>query len=185
MMRVHRRRPAAGLPADRLLVRKLDLKRIGIIRASNRYGRFGVREIRDSARRLRRPDRRSRWRTRSDSRTSRSQLERFRKANLDAVVHWGDAVEGASILNQMREMGMTQPFYACDRTVSDEFVKIAGTNAEGVVAGLPLESRRARREARALPQGVPRALRGGARDLRGARLRRHEHADLGDPGWPA
>ena len=32
--------------------RKLNLKRVAIIRASNRYGRFGVREITDSARRL-------------------------------------------------------------------------------------------------------------------------------------
>ncbi|HQG48907.1 MAG TPA: ABC transporter substrate-binding protein, partial [Sedimentisphaerales bacterium] len=37
------------------LYRKLDLKRVGIIRASNRYGRFGVREINDSSRRLGRP----------------------------------------------------------------------------------------------------------------------------------
>ncbi len=61
----------------------------------------------------------------------------MKKANPDAVVHWGDAVEGALVLNQMREMGMTQPFYGCDRTVTDEFVKLAGKNAEGVVAAFP------------------------------------------------
>ena len=43
------------------LYRKLDLQRVGIIRASNRYGRFGVREIRDSSRRLRKAHCRSRW----------------------------------------------------------------------------------------------------------------------------
>jgi ABC-type branched-subunit amino acid transport system substrate-binding protein len=53
------------------------------------------------------------------------------------VVHWGDAVDGARILNQMREMGMDQPFFGCDRTVSEEFVEIAGENAEGVIAGFP------------------------------------------------
>ena len=37
------------------LYRKLDFKRVGIIRASNRYGRFGVREINDGSRRLGRP----------------------------------------------------------------------------------------------------------------------------------
>jgi ABC-type branched-subunit amino acid transport system substrate-binding protein len=37
----------------------------------------------------------------------------------------------------MREMGMTQPFFGCDRTVSDEFVRLAGKNAEGVVAAFP------------------------------------------------
>jgi len=37
------------------LYRKLGLKRVGIIRSSNRYGRFGVREIRDGSRRLGHP----------------------------------------------------------------------------------------------------------------------------------
>jgi ABC-type branched-subunit amino acid transport system substrate-binding protein len=64
-------------------------------------------------------------------------LERIKEANVDAVVHWGDAPEGAHILNQMRAMGMDQPYFACDRCVSDEFVKIAGQNAEGVVCPYP------------------------------------------------
>jgi ABC-type branched-subunit amino acid transport system substrate-binding protein len=34
------------------LYRKLDFERVGIIRGSNRYGRFGVRELRDGSRRL-------------------------------------------------------------------------------------------------------------------------------------
>jgi ABC-type branched-subunit amino acid transport system substrate-binding protein len=37
----------------------------------------------------------------------------------------------------MREMGMQQPYFACDRCASEEFVKIAGKNAEGVVCGFP------------------------------------------------
>ena len=53
------------------------------------------------------------------------------------MIHWGDAVDGAKILNQMREMGMNQPFVACDRCVSDEFVRIAGKNAEGVICAYP------------------------------------------------
>jgi len=60
-----------------------------------------------------------------------------KNANPDAVVHWGDAVEGALVLNTMREMGMTQPFFGCDRTVNEEFVKLAGKNADGVVAAFP------------------------------------------------
>ena len=34
-------------------------------------------------------------------------------------------------------MGMQQPYLACDRCVSDEFVEIAGPNAEGVVCAFP------------------------------------------------
>jgi len=116
--------------------RKLDLKRVAIIRASNRYGRFGVREIRDSARRLGRPVP-IEMAYKVGQTDFRLELERVKNSRPDAVVHWGDAVEGAHILNTMREMGMSQPFYGCDRTVSEEFVKIAGKNAEGVVAAFP------------------------------------------------
>jgi ABC-type branched-subunit amino acid transport system substrate-binding protein len=122
--------------------RKLDLKRVAIIRASNRYGRFGVREIRDSARRLQRPVP-IEMAYKVGQKNFRLEVERVRNAKPDAVVHWGDAVEGALILNTMREMGMTQPFFGCDRTVSEEFVKIAGRNAEGVVAAFPWNPERA------------------------------------------
>ena len=118
------------------LYRKMQYKRVGIIRASNRYGRFGVREIRDGARRLRTPIiLEMAYPVAGDDFTL--QIERLRDANLDAVVHWGDAVEGATILNQMREMGMNQPYYCCDRCVSDEFLEIAGKNAEGVLCTYP------------------------------------------------
>jgi ABC-type branched-subunit amino acid transport system substrate-binding protein len=118
------------------MIRKMDLKRIGIIRSSNRYGRFGVREVKDSARRLARPIvMEMAYRLGQDDYAL--QLERLKSAKLDALVHWGNAREGAVILNQMRKMDMTQPFFACDRTVSREFVELAGTNAEGVIAAFP------------------------------------------------
>lgn len=118
------------------MLRKLGHKRIGIIRASNRYGRFGVREVRDSARRLGSPIL-IEMAYKVGNRDFALQIERMKAAKLDAVVHWGDAQECALFLNQMREVGMTQPYYTCDRAVSDEFVKLAGKNAEGVVAGYP------------------------------------------------
>jgi branched-chain amino acid transport system substrate-binding protein len=65
------------------------------------------------------------------------QLDRIETSGVQAVVHWGDAEDGAKILNQMRERGMMQPYLACDRCVSDEFLKITGHNAEGVICGYP------------------------------------------------
>ena len=121
--------------------RKLGHKKVAIVRASNRYGRFGVREVRDSARRMGKPIP-IEMAYKVGQKDFTLEVERIKKANPDAVVHWGDAVEGAQILNTMREMGMTQPFYGCDRTVSPEFVKIAGKNAEGVVAGFPWDPMR-------------------------------------------
>ncbi len=114
------------------LYRKNAYQRVGIIRSSNRYGRFGVREIKDSSRRLGRPvviemayD--------LGLEDFSLHLERLRETKVDAVIHWGDAREGALILNQMRAEDMEQPYYACDRCLSDEFVAIAGDNAEDVI----------------------------------------------------
>ena len=125
-------RQQAYLLAD-YLYRKLDVKKIGIIRSSNRYGRFGVRELRDSSRRLGRPIG-IEMAYKVGQKDFSLEIGRLRAAKVETIVHWGDAVEGALILNQMREMGMTQPFYGCDRTVSDEFIQLAGKNSEGVTA---------------------------------------------------
>jgi len=118
------------------IYRKLGLKRLGIIRSSNRYGRFGVREIRDGSRRLGHPVALEMAYDLGLDDFS-LHLDRLEQANVEGIVHWGDAVEGAKILNQMREMGMGQPFFACDRCLADEFVEIAGKNAECVICGSP------------------------------------------------
>jgi len=118
------------------LYRKLGLKRVGVIRASNRYGRFGVREILDGSRRMKRPVPLE-MAYELGSRDFSLHLERLRQADVEAIVHWGDAADGARILNQMRATGMKHPFFACDRCLSDQFVAIAGENAEGVVCTFP------------------------------------------------
>ncbi len=120
---------------------KLNLQRVGIIRSSNRYGRFGVREIRDGSRRIGRPIViEMAYKLGTEDFTL--ELERLRDAKPDAVIHWGNAVDGAVILNQMRAMGMDQPYFACDRCKSDEFLEVAGENAEGVICGYPWDPTR-------------------------------------------
>jgi branched-chain amino acid transport system substrate-binding protein len=118
------------------LYRKLDLRNVGIVRASNRYGRFGIREIRDTSRRVQRPIA-TEMAYRVGDEDFSLQLSRLDEAQVDSVVHWGNAEDGARFLNQMRARGMKQPFFACDRCASDDFVKIAGPNAEGVVCAYP------------------------------------------------
>lgn len=118
------------------LFRKMGYKRVALIRASNRYGRFGVREVRDSARRSGRPVViEMAYKVGAEDLTL--QIERLKAMEPDAIVHWGDAEDSANVLNTLRRMGMNQPYFASDRTVSDEFVKLAGKNAEGVIAGYP------------------------------------------------
>ena len=123
------------------MYRKLRIERVGIIRASNRYGRFGVREVRDGSRRLGHPIVMERPYPVGTEDFS-LQLEPLKHANVDAVVHWGDDIDGARILNQMRAMGMDQPLFCCDRCISDRFVKIAGKNAEGVICTSPWDPTR-------------------------------------------
>jgi branched-chain amino acid transport system substrate-binding protein len=116
--------------------RKMNYQRIAVIRSSNRYGRFGVREVNDAARRHQRPvliEMAYRLGTEDFS----LQLQRVQEVKPDVVLHWGDARESALILNQMRKMGMNQPYLTSDRTVSPEFAALAGPNAEGVVSGYP------------------------------------------------
>lgn len=121
--------------------RKLGLQRVGVIRASNRYGRFGVREIRDSSRRLGKPiPLEMAYPVGADDFSL--QIQRLQAANVEAVVHWGDAVDGAAILNQMRAAGMQQPYFACDRCLLDEFTQLAGSHAEGVVCASPWNPQR-------------------------------------------
>ncbi|WP_321475875.1 ABC transporter substrate-binding protein [uncultured Paludibaculum sp.] len=118
------------------MIRKMGYKRIGIIRSSNRYGRFGVREIKDSSRRLGHPVAiEMAYKVGGDDFSL--QLDRIQEMNVDAIVHWGDARESALILNQMRARGMKQPYFCSDRSVSPEFLQAAGANAEGVICGYP------------------------------------------------
>lgn len=118
------------------LFRKMGYKRVALIRSSNRFGRFGIREVRDTARRLGRPVS-IEMAYKVGAQDLEMQVERLKATNPDAVVHWGDATESAVVLNTMRKMGMTQPYFANDRTVSEQFVQLAGKNAEGVIAAYP------------------------------------------------
>ncbi|UCF13935.1 MAG: ABC transporter substrate-binding protein [Phycisphaerales bacterium] len=118
------------------MYRKLGIRRVGIIRANNRYGRFGVREIRDGSRRLGNPVVLE-MPYKLGLEDFSLQLERLKAENLDAIVHWGDALDGANILIRMRAMVIEQPYFVCDRFLSDEFVETAGANSDGVVATYP------------------------------------------------
>jgi ABC-type branched-subunit amino acid transport system substrate-binding protein len=115
------------------LYRKHRFGRVGIMRASNRYGRFGTREIVDGSRRLGHPIVLE-MAYQVGSGDYALQLERLRQAEVDAVVHWGDAGDAARILNAMRSMGMEQPYFTSDRAISPDFISIAGANAEGVIS---------------------------------------------------
>ena len=123
------------------LFRKMKYERVAILRSSNRYGRFGVRKIRDGSRRLGHPIV-VEMAYRVGNTNFSLQLDRVEEAKPQAIVHRGDGEDGARVLNAMRARGMKQPFITCDRCVSDDFLKIAGPNAEGVVCSYPWDPTR-------------------------------------------
>ena len=104
--------------------------------SSNRYGRFGVREIRDSCRRLGRPSV-IEMAYKGGAESFDLQLDRIAEYKPDVLFHWGNGDDAARVLNAIRARGWKQPFLTCDRAVSDEFLRIAGDNAEGVICGYP------------------------------------------------
>lgn len=116
--------------------KKLKLTRVAALRANNRYGRIGIDEFRDAARRRGHP-----FLTEMNyllgDKDFTPQLKRIKALNPEAVITFGDAQESAAILKQMRTMGMNQWFIGSDRMVSPEFVKAVGPDAGNVVAGYP------------------------------------------------
>jgi branched-chain amino acid transport system substrate-binding protein len=117
-------------------MRKMNFQRPAIIRSSTRYGRFGVREIRDSCRRLERPIV-SEMAYKGGAENFEMQLDRIAEYKPDVIFHWGNGDDAARVLNAIRARGWKLPFLTCDRAVSDEFLSIAGENAEGVICGYP------------------------------------------------
>jgi branched-chain amino acid transport system substrate-binding protein len=111
---------------------KMGHKRVAVIRANNRYGRVGVMEWSGVATRLSHPMI-IEERFNDGETTFTKQLENIKKTSPDAILIWGNAKESALILRQIREMGMKQPVYGSDRMASQEFLRIAGNLAEGIV----------------------------------------------------
>jgi len=114
------------------IYKKEGYSRVAVIRTNNRYGRVGILHFTRSSTRIGFPlviEERF-----NDGETNfREQLERIKKTAPDAIQIWGNAKESALILQQIREIGMKQPVFGSDRIVNPEFLKIAGTLAEGVV----------------------------------------------------
>lgn len=112
--------------------------RVAVIRCNDRYGRVGIMEYSGVAVRKGHPmmieERFSEGET-----DFTMQLENIKRINPDAILIWGNAIESALILKQIRSLGMKQPIYASDRAVSSEFLDIAGDDAEGLVSTCPYD----------------------------------------------
>jgi len=123
----------SGYALASYIFEKMEHERVAVIRANTRYGRVGIMEYSGVAVRLGHPMMiEERF---NDGETDfKMQLENIKKVSPDAILIWGNAKESALILRQIRKLGMKQPVYGSDRVVSEEFLKIAGKDAEGIVS---------------------------------------------------
>ncbi len=119
----------------------LGLKRVGLLRVSERYGRLGVVKFRDASRRLGHPvvieqkfD--------ATAQSFTSQLRVINDSRVDAVVLWGDAGAAGIILKEMRQMGMKQPVFGSSRVVGSQLFEQAGAAAEGLEVVYPFDPSR-------------------------------------------
>jgi len=130
---------------DQTLARRiytdLGLKRVAILRASSRYGRFGVTKFMDASRRLGHPVVMEQIFQPGDTDFSR-ELNVIRGSRADAVVLWADEPEAAAILKQMRAAGMKQRVFGAYRTLGETLLQQAGDAAEGFEAVYPYDPTR-------------------------------------------
>jgi branched-chain amino acid transport system substrate-binding protein len=120
--------------------RDLDLKRVAMLRTNNRYGRFGVGEFRAGAVRFGRPapiEINYEVAYENVNPDFKDQLERIEKTAPEGLVLWADAVAAAHLVKAIRARGFKMPIFASERVVNDDFIKVAGPAAEGVVGVYP------------------------------------------------
>lgn len=111
----------------------LEHKKVAVLRYNGRYGRVGTKEFREASRRLGYPLLIELKFVNGETDFTK-RLEWIQRLEPDAVLLWGNAVECANIVIQMRSMGMTQTVLGSDRLISPQFLEIAGEAAEGVIA---------------------------------------------------
>ncbi len=119
----------------------LGLKRIGLLRVNERYGRFGVAKFRDASRRLGHPVVIEQKFAPLDESFTR-QLRVINDSRVDGIVLWADAAAAGAILKEMRQMGMKQPVFGSFRVLGDDLLRIAGQSAEGLEIVYPFDPSR-------------------------------------------
>jgi len=129
------------LTLARRIYTELGLKRVAVLRASSRYGRYCLPKFLDASRRLGHPVVMEQIFQPGDKDYSK-QLKVIRSSRPDAVFLVGDELEAAAILKQMRAAGMKQRVFGAFRTLGDTLLKEAGDAAEGFEAVYPYDSNR-------------------------------------------
>ncbi len=121
-----------------LMFVEMGLQRVAILRSNDRYGRFGVAELRDAARRVGKPIVvEAQWR--NDREDFGSLAQRVLRSNPDGIVLWGGPAGAAKALRMLRESDHQVPVFGPARLAFDRFLVEAGDAAEGMVVATTLD----------------------------------------------
>ena len=117
--------------ADYIFLQR-HLTRVGILQVNNRYGRAGKEIFAQTARRIGHQPVVEVWYPAGNTDFS-SQLKTINASKIDGLVIWGNATQAATILKQMRALGMQQPVFGSSRICYPEVIENAGAASEGLV----------------------------------------------------
>ena len=121
-----------GYALAEYIFKQKRLKRIGVIRTQSRYARVGVQKFFDEAKRLGHVPALEVKFERGDQDFS-IQIRMLQNARLDGIVIWGEPAEGALVLKQLRDVGMTVPVFGASRLNDPELLAKAGAAADGLI----------------------------------------------------
>jgi branched-chain amino acid transport system substrate-binding protein len=107
-------------------------KRVGLLRLSREYGQIGSKYLHDNAARHGVQIVAEEQGT-DDGRDFTPQLSRLRDAKPDALVAWFANPAGATVIKNMRQLGMTLPVIGPLSMANRALVKAGGADVEGVV----------------------------------------------------
>ena len=110
-----------------------QIKSVVAFRVSDRYGRLGIMEFRDAATRLGFPLR-SVLQWRRGDRDFTHQLDKIAEIGPEAVVIWGNTIDCAAVVKEIRRRNMPVRIFGADRMACQAFLDAAGEAAEGIVA---------------------------------------------------
>jgi ABC-type branched-subunit amino acid transport system substrate-binding protein len=109
------------------------LRRVAVIRANSRYGRMGIAELRDAAKRLGHPlVTEVNWIPGAEDLSPL--VQRVASTRPDGLVIWGGAEMAGRALAQARALGLDVPTFGPSRVIDERFLEEAGDAAEGFIA---------------------------------------------------
>ncbi len=131
----------AGYRLARRLFQEERRERVVVFRSNDRYGRTGVRELVDAARRLGHPVLLEQRFEAVEGDLSR-QVGALRALRPDAVVLWGRPEPTARALKALRLLGVDAPVYGPDRLADPAFLAPAGAAAAGATLAVAFDPAR-------------------------------------------